>query len=121
MNCIKCGMHIPETSKSNKYCSYRCSVLYLKSQYRKRKREEINKYNLEHRRLGYGYKPGLIGAKNIKSIRKECLRCGASENLEIHHVKPLMMGGDNRVGNIIVLCRKCHYEFERLTKYFFYT
>lgn len=119
MKCIKCGNDIPTTSKSNKYCSYRCSVLYLKSQYKKRNKEKVNEYNRKYRKLGYHCKTGTKIVKSLKEIRGECLKCGSTENLEVHHVKPLILGGDNKMGNVIVLCKKHHHEFEQLTKEFF--
>lgn len=48
MVCLKCGN--PLKGKQEKYCSPRCMKLYLKSQYKKRKREQIAAYNREYRK-----------------------------------------------------------------------
>ena len=37
-----------------------------------------------------------------------CYRCGATKNLEIHHMIPLAIGGTNDKGNVIILCKNCH-------------
>lgn len=38
----------------------------------------------------------------------ECLDCGATEGLEVHHIIPRARGGKNVIGNGMVLCRPCH-------------
>lgn len=45
-----------------------------------------------------------------KSLIKTCAKCGSSENIEIHHMIPLFLGGDTSEFNCIALCRKCHRE-----------
>lgn len=42
-----------------------------------------------------------------KGIR--CLYCRA-EGVEYHHIIPLSQGGDNRLVNIVPLCRLCHMK-----------
>jgi hypothetical protein len=37
-----------------------------------------------------------------------CQRCGATERLIAHHVKPLQEGGTHHVANGITLCVDCH-------------
>ena len=37
-----------------------------------------------------------------------CGKCGCKENLEIHHLMPVLFGGDNDIRNLILLCSKCH-------------
>lgn len=37
-----------------------------------------------------------------------CGKCGCKENLEIHHLMPVLFGGDNDIRNLIILCSKCH-------------
>ena len=37
-----------------------------------------------------------------------CANCGSSENIEYHHIVPLILGGTNSFGNIAALCHKCH-------------
>lgn len=37
-----------------------------------------------------------------------CARCGCKENLELHHMFPVSLGGDNNDLNLIILCKNCH-------------
>lgn len=37
-----------------------------------------------------------------------CANCGATENIQYHHIVPLHMGGTNNPSNIIPLCTICH-------------
>lgn len=37
-----------------------------------------------------------------------CELCGATDNLEMHHIVPLCNGGAHDVGNLILVCRTCH-------------
>lgn len=49
MVCVRCGEEIPDTMNSVKYCSRRCSKLYLKSNYRARNRNKILEYAAKYR------------------------------------------------------------------------
>ena len=40
--------------------------------------------------------------------RSRCGRCGATENLEIHHIFPVSLGGTNDKRNMMILCKDCH-------------
>jgi 5-methylcytosine-specific restriction endonuclease McrA len=40
----------------------------------------------------------------------QCLKCGATENIEADHVKPLSRGGSDWITNIQPLCRPCNCE-----------
>ena len=39
-----------------------------------------------------------------------CQRCGATINLQMHHIIPRNKGGTNTLDNLITLCAKCHRE-----------
>ena len=39
-----------------------------------------------------------------------CEKCGSTIGLEIHHKKPLSLGGNTVEENLIVLCANCHIE-----------
>jgi 5-methylcytosine-specific restriction endonuclease McrA len=46
-----------------------------------------------------------------------CVRCGASERLEVHHVVPIEQGGERfMLSNLVTLCRSCHEDEERKAK-----
>jgi ATP-dependent DNA helicase RecQ len=38
----------------------------------------------------------------------KCRECGATENLEVHHIFPKQFKVDHSPGNLITLCRTCH-------------
>jgi len=39
---------------------------------------------------------------------RQCKKCGITENLTRHHIKPRSKGGKNNILNYITLCRECH-------------
>jgi len=45
-----------------------------------------------------------------------CIFCGAAEGLEIHHVVPRVMGGDNSPANLIAACSLCHDKLHAIGK-----
>ena len=42
-----------------------------------------------------------------------CESCGRAGRLQVHHVKPLYMGGAHTVDNCRVLCGRCHLAEHR--------
>jgi 5-methylcytosine-specific restriction endonuclease McrA len=38
----------------------------------------------------------------------KCAHCGATERLEIDHIKPIALGGTNTIDNVQPLCRHCN-------------
>ena len=42
------------------------------------------------------------------ALPKQCASCGATENLQYHHIVPLSMGGRDVLSNIAVICASCH-------------
>lgn len=39
-----------------------------------------------------------------------CVNCGATDNIQFHHIVPLSNGGTNRETNIVPLCATCHIK-----------
>ena len=37
-----------------------------------------------------------------------CVNCGSTDNLHLHHIVPLALGGTNNLGNVSIVCGKCH-------------
>ena len=48
-----------------------------------------------------------------------CHRCGAKENLAVHHIIPTKEGGTKDIKNLVVLCRSCHAIVEYQQKKIF--
>jgi len=49
-----------------------------------------------------------IKKKTGVSLGNVCYNCGSTEDVELHHIVPLSLGGTNNITNIAVLCHKCH-------------
>ena len=43
-----------------------------------------------------------------KDEYKTCSNCGSSDNIHLHHITPLAIGGTNEESNIVPLCEECH-------------
>jgi hypothetical protein len=43
----------------------------------------------------------------------KCTRCGATEDLHLHHLVLVSEGGDNEADNLVTLCRGCHADVHR--------
>jgi Recombinase/HNH endonuclease len=43
-----------------------------------------------------------------KELPKECANCGSTNDLQIHHIVPLSVGGNNVLTNLVRLCGECH-------------
>lgn len=41
-------------------------------------------------------------------LPRKCANCDREEDLHIHHVVPLSVGGFNRTSNMVRLCYECH-------------
>lgn len=41
---------------------------------------------------------------------EQCGYCGSTRKLEVDHRLPLSMGGDNRMGNMQLLCKRCNAQ-----------
>ena len=47
---------------------------------------------------------------NLKRARGERSRVTKTTGRHVHHVVPLKKGGDNRLGNLMLLHPVCHYQ-----------
>lgn len=48
-----------------------------------------------------------------------CTNCNSENDIEYHHIVPLVFGGTNNLGNIVPLCHECHrfaHECKEVTK-----
>ena len=48
-------------------------------------------------------------------LPNECQNCLETEDLVIHHIVPLIVGGTNHLTNLCVLCTECHSLIHRNT------
>lgn len=49
-----------------------------------------------------------INLKKILFEKPYCNICGSADNLQIHHLLPISMFGDNNIKNLVLVCRNCH-------------
>ena len=43
-----------------------------------------------------------------KLLGCKCVNCGATTDIEYHHIVPLCVGGTNNLTNIVPVCYRCH-------------
>ena len=46
--------------------------------------------------------------KALKRAGYRCAECGATQDLQVHHIVPVSVGGGDNQRNLQVLCDKCH-------------
>lgn len=44
----------------------------------------------------------------LERDHNRCGNCGSTEELHVHHIVPLSLGGTNEMGNLRTLCKSCH-------------
>lgn len=44
---------------------------------------------------------------------EKCVDCGATGNLEVHHIIPRKDGGSDHPANLKTLCHDCHWKYHR--------
>jgi transposase/biotin operon repressor len=63
-----------------------------------------------------------ISQRTRAAASDECEMCGdtpAKRGCDVHHIVPIMAGGDNGDYNLMVLCRRCHATVEHYTREYF--
>ena len=45
-----------------------------------------------------------------ENLGNTCSVCGLCFDIDYHHVVPLIEGGDNKLENIVPLCKSCHKD-----------
>ena len=97
--CLNCGKEI-RTERANrprKFCSIECK----------------NEMRLKNSNPRYVKWQKIRAA--IKAEHGQCTKCGATENLHVHHIDHDTKNND--VENLIVLCQSCHIKYHRLHDY----
>ena len=62
---------------------------------------------------------GRLSKDDILSLWSKglsCKKCGSVEGVEIDHVKPIFLGGQNCYENLQLLCKPCHAKKTRMEK-----
>ena len=108
-SCVVCGkLFRPEKGKRPVARCPKHNAIYQRA----RSREK-------YRRLREGVR---YGGKSWRTARQAALErdghtcqqpgCGRTDDLCVHHVRPLAQGGDHSLGNLLTLCRRCHQDAE---------
>jgi hypothetical protein len=45
----------------------------------------------------------------LKRDEHSCVRCGDTDDLQVHHIIPRSKGGENEIENLATLCTACHF------------
>lgn len=83
----------------------RDKLRHLKNRYNKYREIQINKPRIE---ASCHTSNKLIREKVFNIYGKKCLKCGSEINLQIDHVIPVAMGGNNDINNYQPLCKTCN-------------
>lgn len=67
-----------------------------------------DKKRVRYRQLEHYRKIARQTHRYIKWLKEECYLCHSKEDLEGHHVKQQVNGGEDTQDNIMTLCKKCH-------------
>lgn len=59
----------------------------------------------------------VLGKEAKAKIGLTCAHCGATTNLEYHHIIPVACGGSNELSNYVCLCSFCHKEYHKKGNY----
>lgn len=143
--CTICNNEFRTSHKEAESCSKKCASVIAKRKLRKEKCFTCNKtfsrpsltfannkerYFCSDRCANYTYSkenPTRYGGtyrRRRKEIMKRdnymCTNCNSKENLEVHHIIPIIKFNDPNEAhydeNVITVCKKCHYELEKNNK-----
>lgn len=105
-----------ETFKVHDYLTYNPSRAEVKdmqaeaAERRKDNRDRVNRYRARLRG-----NPVELEVLMLERDGGACLRCGATEDLVMDHIKPLRLGGVTELDNVQTLCRGCSSRKRRQT------
>jgi ribosomal protein S27AE len=94
--CIICHNSFVAAHKDTLYCSQKCKL----------KQYDINKGINQNKVEWLDLRERILERDNYT-----CQKCGyfsMTTGMEVHHVKMLSRGGENKPNNMITLCGKCH-------------
>ena len=53
---------------------------------------------------------GRLCQQVLERDRWRCQQCGTAKHLEVHHIRPRSLLGDDTEANLITLCHSCHQQ-----------
>lgn len=57
--------------------------------------------------------PRNIRQKILNRDSHQCVKCGATQDLEVDHIHNVAQGGTHHLNNLQTLCKPCHREKTR--------
>lgn len=138
--CPYCGKYFSTNRSTQVYCSKYCRNMYQKEK-QQQKNKKVNAIFTEDNYkecisviVTYLIKQGIQGRDNcgiskyytrgvltnklrndvLKRDNRQCSVCGATTNLEVHHIVKVKHGGTNDMDNLITLCTRCHRAIDTL-------
>jgi 5-methylcytosine-specific restriction endonuclease McrA len=111
VECKQCGdtySVIPARAEKTSFCSPECRWDWLS--------ENKSGQDSPHWRPGANLREEirrLLPGPSWRQIREEhtseqCRLCGAEEQLQLHHIVPILAGGTHHPDNLLTLCVGCH-------------
>ena len=76
-------------------------------------REVLNAYSAHARGCDLGLEQKKWREARIQVLNRDgnrCRNCGSTENLHVHHIQWKRDGGEDKLSNLITLCRSCHQK-----------
>ncbi len=117
IECLKCGIEIPNAPISREYCTKCRRVRAYENKYRawRAKPRHYRMKSIEHqqnrRARKHGASSSHLDTKFLDVLSKKynsCVYCNSNEKLTIDHVVPLSKNGDNSMDNLVLACKSCN-------------
>jgi len=116
LTCKECGEEYqkhPKSAQKSTFCSIECKASWMK----KRPPEEHPGWKGGCGNWTYYGSNWPTQRKNaLERDRRECVVCGETDSLHVHHITPLREFNDtekaNQLENLITLCPSCHGRWE---------
>lgn len=107
--CPNCGALFTPHKEGREYCSRDCAT---------EQRATYNSQSFYHA-IRNRLSNHSWSKERYDNIATKCASCGTTEDLELHHIVPVMAGGLNENWNYLTLCESCHTSTEHYTKHLF--
>lgn len=92
----------------DKYIVFANSKLCLYKYSEMKKTKEAKKIQVTYEELRQEFTKKSFRTELKLKLGSACSNCGRIENIEYHHIVPLINGGTNKLSNIVPLCVECH-------------
>ena len=77
-------------------------------EYAKNQRDNLNSYKERRKKANINNGKDSVRKMVFERDNYQCKKCGATSNLSIDHIKPVVKGGGNELDNLQCLCKSCN-------------